>query len=240
MAEFPVLIVGGGPVGLTASIWLSQHGIRSLLVERHRARPSCRRRAASTCARMEMYDQCGIEAAIREAGLPHAHTGLIVWTKTLAGEEIERRVPGRATPKNLAMAVRCCNSLCAQDYLEPVLRRFAEAQGRASWLQRGDDALEPRPRVSDGSRILDRVTGDRDARGGRVRHRRRWRAEPHSPAARRPDDGQGGGVRQRQHPARGRPPAVDGRAARRPLLRESSPTCARPSSPSTPPIGGAS
>ena len=35
MIEVPVLIVGGGPVGLTASIWLSQHGIRSLLVERH-------------------------------------------------------------------------------------------------------------------------------------------------------------------------------------------------------------
>ena len=35
MIEVPVLIVGGGPVGLTASIWLSRHGIRSLLVERH-------------------------------------------------------------------------------------------------------------------------------------------------------------------------------------------------------------
>ena len=33
--EFPVVIVGGGPVGLTASILLSQAGIRSLLVERH-------------------------------------------------------------------------------------------------------------------------------------------------------------------------------------------------------------
>jgi 2-polyprenyl-6-methoxyphenol hydroxylase-like FAD-dependent oxidoreductase len=31
----PVLIVGGGPVGLTASIWLSRFGVRSMLVERH-------------------------------------------------------------------------------------------------------------------------------------------------------------------------------------------------------------
>ena len=30
-------------------------------------------------------------------------TGLIVWTETLAGKEIERRVPGRATAKNMAM-----------------------------------------------------------------------------------------------------------------------------------------
>ena len=54
-------------------------------------------------------------------------TGLIVWTETLAGDEIERRVPGRATPKNMAVTpVRNC--LCAQDDLEPVLRRFAEAR----------------------------------------------------------------------------------------------------------------
>jgi 2-polyprenyl-6-methoxyphenol hydroxylase-like FAD-dependent oxidoreductase len=77
---------------------------------------------------MEMYRQCGVEEAIREAGLPTERTGLIVWTKTLAGEEIERRVPGRATPRNLAMSP-VVNCLCAQDYLEPVLRRFAEAQG---------------------------------------------------------------------------------------------------------------
>lgn len=33
--EAPVLIVGGGPVGLSASILLSRPGIRTLLVERH-------------------------------------------------------------------------------------------------------------------------------------------------------------------------------------------------------------
>ena len=33
--EIPVLIVGGGPVGLCASILLSHHGVPSLLVERH-------------------------------------------------------------------------------------------------------------------------------------------------------------------------------------------------------------
>ena len=35
MIEIPVLIVGGGPVGLTASLLLSAQGVRSLLVERH-------------------------------------------------------------------------------------------------------------------------------------------------------------------------------------------------------------
>ena len=35
MLDIPVLIAGGGPVGLTASLLLSKHGVRSLLVERH-------------------------------------------------------------------------------------------------------------------------------------------------------------------------------------------------------------
>ena len=105
MIEVPVLIVGGGPVGLTASIWLSQHGIRSLLVERHPGTAIMPKARGINARTMEMYRQCGVEAAIREAGLPTERTGLIVWTKTLAGEEIERRVPGRATPKNLAMSL---------------------------------------------------------------------------------------------------------------------------------------
>ena len=35
MLDIPVLISGGGPVGLTASLLLSRYGIPSLLVERH-------------------------------------------------------------------------------------------------------------------------------------------------------------------------------------------------------------
>ena len=125
MIDVPVLIVGGGPVGLTASILLSQHGIRSLLAERHSGTAILPKARGINARTMEMYRQCGVDQEIRDAGLPVERTGLIVWTKALAGEEIERRVPGRATAQNMAVTpVRNC--LCAQDYLEPVLRSFAE------------------------------------------------------------------------------------------------------------------
>jgi 2-polyprenyl-6-methoxyphenol hydroxylase-like FAD-dependent oxidoreductase len=115
-------------VGLTASILLSQHGVRSLLAERHPGTAILPKARGINARTMEMYRQCGIDEAIRAAGLPVERTGLIVWAKSLAGEEIERRVPGRATPQNMAVTpVRNC--LCAQDYLEPVLRDFAERQG---------------------------------------------------------------------------------------------------------------
>ena len=95
MIDVPVLIVGGGPVGLTASILLSQHGIRSLLAERHPGTAILPKARGINARTMEMYRQSGVDEEIRDAGLPVERTGLIVWTKTLAGEEIERRVPGR-------------------------------------------------------------------------------------------------------------------------------------------------
>src|SRR5215469_8810063 len=95
---------------------------------------------------MEVFRQCGIDAAVRAAGLAGGGTGLIVWTETLAGHEIERRVPGRAIARNMAVTpVKNC--LCAQDDLEPVIRRCAEAAGlgdlrfnteMTSFTQKGD------------------------------------------------------------------------------------------------------
>jgi putative polyketide hydroxylase len=128
MLDIPVLISGGGPVGLTASLLLSQHGIRSLLVERHPGTALTPKARGINARTMEVFRQCDIDASVREAGLAEGRLGLIVWTETLAGKEIERRVPGRATAKNMA-ATPVRNCLCAQDDLEPVIRRFAEAAG---------------------------------------------------------------------------------------------------------------
>src|ERR1700751_15418 len=128
MLDVPVLISGGGPVGLTASLLLSQHGVRSLMVERHPGTALTPKARGINARTMEVFRQSGIDAAVRAAGLAEGGTGLIVWTETLAGREIERRVPGRAIAKNMAVTpVKNC--LCAQDDLEPVIRRYAEQAG---------------------------------------------------------------------------------------------------------------
>lgn len=68
MTEIPVLIVGGGIVGLTASILLSANKVPNLLVERH-AGTSIHPRARSVNTRtMEIYRSVGVDEALREAG----------------------------------------------------------------------------------------------------------------------------------------------------------------------------
>jgi putative polyketide hydroxylase len=159
MFDIPVLISGGGPVGLSASLLLSRHGVRSLLVERHPSTALTPKARGINARTMEIFRQCGIDAAVREAGLAEGRLGLIVWTETLAGKEIERRVPGRATPKNMAVTpVKNC--LCAQDDLEPVIRRFAEAAGPGTLRFNTElTSFSQRPGAVTGL-LTDRATGE--------------------------------------------------------------------------------
>jgi 2-polyprenyl-6-methoxyphenol hydroxylase-like FAD-dependent oxidoreductase len=128
MKQVPVLIVGGGPVGLTASILLSRQGVRSLLAERHPGTAIHPKSRGINARTMEIFRQCGVESAVRNAGLSPERTGLIVWARTLAGEEIERRAPTRSSLASAGLSP-ARNCVCAQDDLEPVLRASAETQG---------------------------------------------------------------------------------------------------------------
>ena len=59
MLDIPVLISGGGPVGLMASLLLSQHGVRSLLVERHPSTAITPKARGINARTMELFRQCG-------------------------------------------------------------------------------------------------------------------------------------------------------------------------------------
>ena len=125
MIEVPVLIVGGGPVGLTTSILLSRYGVASRLVERHPGTAFHPKARNINMRTMEVFRQCGVEDAVRTAGLAIERTVYLIWAESLAGREIERRVPRRSNALGTApSAVRHC--LCAQDDLEPALRNYAE------------------------------------------------------------------------------------------------------------------
>ncbi|HVU67097.1 MAG TPA: FAD-dependent monooxygenase [Ktedonobacteraceae bacterium] len=133
----PVLIIGGGIVGLSASLFLSRQGIASLLVERHQG-TSIHPRARGVNGRtMELYRELGLEEAIREAGKELSPSFGIYKARTLKEviEPLPRRTephafPGTAFFDQLSPAA---GNRVTQDLLEPVL--LAEARRRGGDLR---------------------------------------------------------------------------------------------------------
>ena len=117
-----VLVVGGGLVGLAASMFMAQQGLRVWVVERHAAtsrHPKLRGVSART---MELYRWAGIEEAIRAAG--ENHFGVAIGD-TLAGDYERVHLPLALARQNRLSPTT--HYACDQDRMEPILlHRSAE------------------------------------------------------------------------------------------------------------------
>jgi hypothetical protein len=90
--DVPVLIVGGGPTGLCASLLLSRHRVRSLLIER-KPRTSEHPKARGLNVRtLELFRVWGVEQAVRAAVSKSDRPLDVVWAPTVVAPET-RRVP---------------------------------------------------------------------------------------------------------------------------------------------------
>lgn len=119
--EIPVLIVGGGPVGLCASILLSHHGVPSLLVERHTGTSRYPKARLINTRTMEIFRQCGLEQAVRKISLPPEQSRHAIWARTLVGKELQRRTFDTVTPDLSEKVSPTVGSTTSQEVLEPVL-----------------------------------------------------------------------------------------------------------------------
>src|SRR5689334_11004420 len=81
----PVLIVGGGPAGLTASILLSTLGVESLLVERRTGGSGLPKAHIVSPRSMEILDQCGLAERVRAASSEQEYMSQVAWMTSLAG-----------------------------------------------------------------------------------------------------------------------------------------------------------
>jgi 2-polyprenyl-6-methoxyphenol hydroxylase-like FAD-dependent oxidoreductase len=90
--HWPVIVVGGGPVGLTTALELAHHGIESLVVEPRAVVEHSRPRAKTTSARtMELYRRTGVADEIRRrAPIPASWSDQIRFCTTATGHEITR------------------------------------------------------------------------------------------------------------------------------------------------------
>jgi 2-polyprenyl-6-methoxyphenol hydroxylase-like FAD-dependent oxidoreductase len=140
MERVPVLIVGGGPVGLAMALELARCGVRSLLVERHDT--TTRHPKARNLNTRTLEVARGWGAAVHDAlvavNLPPGWTEQIIYTRTLAGEELGRMRTGGFSGPGPAVSPDA-PILSSQDIFEPILRRGAQATGLAE-LRFGHEA----------------------------------------------------------------------------------------------------
>ncbi|MGO4423203.1 FAD-dependent monooxygenase, partial [Streptomyces sp. MCAF7] len=126
-AEVPVLIVGGGPVGLTARALLERWGIRTLLVEKHGELSPFPRARLVNVRSMEIYRHLGLEARITvDAFAPEF--GRIRFRDTIHDPDFATAAMigvNAPVPESPVIGV-----VTSQDRLEPVLLAAADAPVR--------------------------------------------------------------------------------------------------------------
>ena len=129
----PVLIAGGGPVGMTLARTLALYGVRCLLVERNPATTRHPKMDITNGRSMELFRRLGVADKLRAVAVPEENNFDISWITSLAkeagGRELHRfRYPSVAAkraeirarndgtqPREPAMRV-------SQVMIEPVLR----------------------------------------------------------------------------------------------------------------------
>ena len=124
----PVLIAGGGLIGLSAAMFLAQHGIPSLVAERLRGGSQLPRAAFFHMRTLEMFRAAGIEDEVREQSSKEFEPeGALIIMDTLAGKKLADIIP--SLNEGVDALSPCRRLFVTQPGLEPILRRRAEAAG---------------------------------------------------------------------------------------------------------------
>ncbi|MFD8492858.1 FAD-dependent monooxygenase [Amycolatopsis sp. NPDC059657] len=124
----PVLIAGGGIVGLAAAVFLRSAGVAVMVVERHEGTSMLAKARVLSPRTMELFRGHGLEEPVRAAP-PSVFLDAtdVVRAETLAGQEIYRgsRPPG----ESVSGSSPCPPALVEQSTVEPLVRARAEELG---------------------------------------------------------------------------------------------------------------
>ncbi|MGB5759293.1 MAG: FAD-dependent monooxygenase [Acidimicrobiales bacterium] len=141
-----VLIVGGGPAGLSMAALLGHFGIDCVLVER-RATVNPHPRARSINVRTgEIFRLLDVLDEIREVSLPLRWCEQMIYTESLAGAEIGRTTMSVQPVVDGETVSPAPWLLSSQDQIEPIIRRAAEAHPTVQvWFDAALEDIEVRP-----------------------------------------------------------------------------------------------
>jgi 2,4-dichlorophenol 6-monooxygenase len=128
-----VLIVGAGGCGLSSSIFLSELGTRSILVERHPSPGQLPKGRYLNQRTMEVFRQFGVADAVYARSMPLKYISRIRWCTSLAGDgPLDRKTFyaidsfGGGALTHYQVDSPCDSTLYPQVRLEPLLRDEAQ------------------------------------------------------------------------------------------------------------------
>jgi 2-polyprenyl-6-methoxyphenol hydroxylase-like FAD-dependent oxidoreductase len=126
--DYPVVIAGGGLIGLSAAMFLAQQGIASLVVERLRGGSPLPRAAHFHLRTLELFRLAGIEEEVKRRSeddfLPE---GAIIAMDNLSGRKLADIIG--SLNAGVAALSPCRRLFISQPSLEPILRRRAREAG---------------------------------------------------------------------------------------------------------------
>jgi len=126
--DAPVLIAGGGLVGLSTAMFLAQHGIPSLAIERLRGGSSLPRAAFFHMRTLEMFRAAGIEERVRrQSEQEFTPEGAVVLMDTISGRQLAAFIP--SLNEGVEALSPCRRLFVSQPGLEPILRARATEAG---------------------------------------------------------------------------------------------------------------
>lgn len=137
--EVPVVIVGGGPVGLSASIMLSKLGIKHILFEKHPGTSIHPKAVGLNQRTIEIFRNLGIEEEVYKIAAPRSTYERTAWYTSfggpteLHGRQIAVRDAwgGGQYKEEYRAASPSYYTMLAQIRLEPLLRTEAEKYSEA-------------------------------------------------------------------------------------------------------------
>jgi len=128
--EVPVLIAGGGPVGMALALNLAHYGVRSMLVERNPTTTQHPKMDLTNGRSMELFHRLGLDEKLRDAGVPRDNDFDILWVTSMVGHDLYRFHYPSATEKTRIILEQNDGSHAAQAPLrvsqiqiEPVLKK---------------------------------------------------------------------------------------------------------------------
>jgi 2-polyprenyl-6-methoxyphenol hydroxylase-like FAD-dependent oxidoreductase len=135
MKEVPVLIAGGGPVGMTLAKTLASFGVECMLVEKNPSTTRHPKMDITNSRSMELFRKLGLSKLLRDVAVPETNNFDVSWITSLSGHELHRfRYPSVEQAKAIILERNDGSQpvepgmRVSQVAIEPVLKRAIDAE----------------------------------------------------------------------------------------------------------------